>query len=207
MLAIVLILICLLSYFIVRIATKAEEPAKEKIYIEKVVEVERKESTKHTQSKRKKHIYRKTQKMRWRDKMLDISMIPKTVELDRETLLPQSLTKEYGYGRRFNTFVLEEDKSRFHRSTCGSIKRKKKKLVHRYAAICNAVPCDECTPVDSIDDWYVEFMQKNFGKFTSYEDFKANIGLPDLKLPKYKKVAIGGNKVEQLSMFDEKYKN
>ena len=58
---------------------------------------------------KKSNQYRKTQKMKWRDKMLDISMIPKTVELDKETLLPVSIKREYGFGRRFNSFIIADD--------------------------------------------------------------------------------------------------
>lgn len=132
---------------------------------------------------KKKTAYRKTQKMRWRDKMLDISMIPKTVELDRDTLLPKSINREYGYGRRFNSFVDTADYSQYHRSTCTKLKSSNKQLVHKYIAICKASPCPDCTPNGDIDDWYIDFLNKNFKKFTSYADFQEWAKLPNVSLP------------------------
>ena len=154
--------------------------------VEQSVEIKTEIQSGHTKTsnskstKRQKNTYRKTQKMKWNDKMLDISMIPKTVELDHKTLLPQAINRQYGYGKRFNTFIVDD--KQYHRSTCPMLNGKKKQPVHRHAAICNLPPCPKCAPVSYIDDWYIEFIRKNFGKFTSYEDFKANLRLPIVKI-------------------------
>lgn len=132
--------------------------------------------------KTRKTNYRTTQKMKWRDKMLDISMIPKTVELERDTLLPRNINREYGYGRRFNAFVDENDLSLYHKSSCPRLKATKKTLVHRYLALCKITPCPQCEPISYIDEWYIDFLKTNFKKFTSYEDFQqwANISSVEL---------------------------
>lgn len=176
--AVIIILLVLLVFAIVKLNSTKK--------VEQSVEIKTEIQSGHTKTsnskstKRKKNTYRKTQKMKWNDKMLDISMIPKTVELDHKTLLPQAINRQYGYGRRFNTFIVDDNQ--YHRSTCNTLKGKKKQLVHRYAAICNLPPCPDCAPVSYIDDWYIEFIQKNFGKFTSYEDFNANLRLPIVKI-------------------------
>lgn len=139
---------------------------------------------------------RTTKKMKWRDKMLDISMIPSTVELDRQTLLPKKINRKYGFGRQFNTFVVESDYTLYHRSTCTQIKNSKKKLVHRYIAVCKTTPCPHCNPLNFIDDWYMNFLNVNFKKFTSYADFQEWAQLPNVSLP-------NGNKYLQLSLDDD----
>lgn len=138
------------------------------------------ENQKSKTTKNKK--YRKTQKMKWRNKMLDISMIPKTVELDKDTLLPKSINRAYGYGKRFNSFVIQDERNLYHRSTCSYIKSSKKTLVHRYLASCKLLPCSNCTPNTIIDDWYIDFLKVNFEKFTTYEDFRSQLELSNAKL-------------------------
>lgn len=134
---------------------------------------------------KKSNQYRKTQKMKWRDKMLDISMIPKTVELDKETLLPVSIKREYGFGRRFNSFIIADDNYHYHRSTCPNVKGKRKQLVHKYVAVCKGQSCNVCMPDSHIDDWYIQFLNTNFEKITTYEEFRNQMELPELKLLEY----------------------
>ena len=142
--------------------------------------------------------YRTTQKMKWRDKMLDISMIPKTVELDKTTLLPKQINRQYGYGRAFNAFVAVDDNASYHRSTCTAVKGIKKNLFHRYIAVTYMCPCADCTPISSIDSWYIDFLKTNFKKFTSYEDFQKSVGLYPDGLPCVRIVPSN----EQLSLTD-----
>ena len=136
-----------------------------------------------TNSSSKKTSTRKTSKMKWRNKMLDISMIPKGIELDRNTLLPQSIKREYGYGRRFNTFEVSQDVFFYHRSTCRDIKGIKHQVIHRYIALQRKLPCPECTPNAQIDDWYMEFLRVNFGADANYNEFASQFGLFSGSLP------------------------
>lgn len=147
-------------------------------------------------SSQKKTTTRKTSKMKWRNKMLDISMIPKTVELDKDTLLPQSLKREYGYGRRFNAFITD-DCSYYHRSKCAKIKGQKKQCIHRYLALHKINSCPDCTPNNYIDEWYIEFLEKNFNKFTTYYDFQKWAELPNIKLPDEKDILYIENNAQE----------
>lgn len=132
---------------------------------------------------RKKTSSRKTSKMKWHNKMLDISMIPKNVELDKDTLLPQAIKREYGYGRRFNAFVTYENDFFYHRSTCPNIKNCRHRTIHRYVALQRNLPCPICTPVSIIDEWYFEFLKINFGATTSDSEFISHFLLSTSKLP------------------------
>ena len=141
-----------------------------------------------TASSSKKTATRKTSKMKWRNKMLDISMIPTSIELDRNTLLPQSIKREYGYGRRFNTFETSQNDFFYHRSTCKNIKGMKHNVIHRYIALQKELPCPNCQPNAQIDDWYMEFLRVNFGVDINYNEFTSQFGLSATALPENKRV-------------------
>lgn len=150
---------------------------------------ERKSNTTSKKSTAKKRQVRKTKRMKWRNKMLDISMIPQTVELDKDTLLPQTLNRQYGYGKRFNVFITENC-SYYHKSKCAKIKGQKKQCIHRYIALYKIKPCSDCIPLNYIDEWYIEFLEKNFDKFTTYYEFQKWVELPNVKLPNDKRSYI-----------------
>ena len=146
--------------------------------------------TASSSNSRKKSTERKTLKMKWRNRMLDISMIPKSVELDRNTLLPQSIKRKYAYGRRFNAFVAYGDDFFYHRSTCSKIQSNRHQPVHRYVALQKMLPCPDCKPNDLIDEWYIEFLKVNFGVDINYNEFSSQLDLPMTSLPEHEKLKI-----------------
>ena len=125
-------------------------------------------------------------------------MIPKSVELDRNTLLPQSIKRKYAYGRRFNAFVAYGDDFFYHRSTCSKIQSNQHQPVHRYIALQKMLPCPDCKPNDLIDEWYIEFLKVNFGVDINYNEFSSQLDLPMTSLPEHEKLKIiDGNRLQQ----------
>lgn len=157
-------------------------------------------------SKKKKHskrTVRTTDRMRWKNKMLDITMIPRSVELDKETLLPLPLRRQYGYGKRFNAFVTPSDRVYYHKSSCNKLKSKNKQAIHRYWAVSKLNPCPICNPQSRIDDWYFDFLSTNFQEFNSYTEFRAWARLPLQYIDGTKSyIGISGTN-KQLSLFDD----
>lgn len=114
--------------------------------------------------------------------VLDISMIPSSVDLD-ENLLPYAVNREgNGYGRRFNAFIFDGDLTHYHKSKCTIIKGNKKTLLHRYVAIQNYKSCEKCSPKDNIDDWYIKFLEKNFVTDNEINKIKSQFALETAKL-------------------------
>ena len=162
--------------------TEQKEPQNHKNISKNNIEKNSTASTRSSKST-KNTSTRNTSRMKWRNKMLNISMIPKTVELDKNTLLPQSIKREYGYGRRFNTFVVADGDFFYHRSTCSKTKGKQKQLVHRYIALQKELPCPECNPNAQIDEWYMEFLKVNFGIDMNYNEFNYQLELSPIVFP------------------------
>lgn len=109
-------------------------------------------------------------KMKWKGRMLNISMIPLSIELNKDTLLPQTINRKYGFGKRFNTFVVTDNQNFYHRGNCLLVRGKKKCLLHRYIAIQNTSPCPYCRPNNKIDEWYLGFVKTNFGTDINYNE-------------------------------------
>lgn len=191
-LLVIIIVILLYMLFCVKMNKRVQKAENISQQIEKSVEettnIEEK-CTKNTSKTNSSHI-RKTSKMKWHNRMLDISMIPKTVELDRTTLLPKSIKRQYEYGRRFNAFVSRDEDFYYHRSTCHNIKTKPHDVIHRYIALQEKFPCPECTPNALIDDWYIEFLKVNFdvdisSDDNSYKNFNLKLWLSNTALPEH----------------------
>lgn len=90
------------------------------------------------------------------------TMIPESYALNEE-LLPYALNCRYGYGGRFNSFLVEDDFEYYHKKDCPCLINKNSELIHRYIAIQDFSPCPICNPPSNIHNWYVTFLKKNFG--------------------------------------------
>lgn len=90
---------------------------------------------------------------------LDMSMIPEGIGIDHD-MLPYIVNRKYGYGKKFNAFVIRDNHC-YHSSKCPHLKGKPKIVIHRYVAMNKYAPCSHCTPKCFVDDWYITFIKKN----------------------------------------------
>ncbi len=80
--------------------------------------------------------------------------LPSGIALDDENL-PYCTNRKYGYGKRFNAFIVPNGEC-YHISKCPLIKGHHKTVIHRYEAIKKYKPCKYCNPNNQIDNWYTE---------------------------------------------------
>lgn len=83
--------------------------------------------------------------------------IPEGYGIDDEGL-PYKLNRVYGWGMEYNVYVTQHGHC-YHRSKCKALKGKGKikTLIHRYDALSQGYDvCRYCSPIEGIDDWFVE---------------------------------------------------
>lgn len=88
-------------------------------------------------------------------------IIPPKYALDSD-FLPYSTNRKYGYGKKFNRYLVENDFYFFHKKDCISLNNRNTELIHKYIAIQDFSPCPICHPQDCIETWYVNFLKQNF---------------------------------------------